>query len=68
MNGDPEREVTIFNEALRVPIQERAAFLERICAGDESLRKKMEALLKAHDRVGNFLEDGLSRGLRDLEP
>jgi hypothetical protein len=58
MNDDPEREVAIFNEALKVPIQERAAFLEGVCTGDESLRQKMEALLKAHDRVGNFLEDG----------
>lgn len=58
MNDDPEREVAIFNQALKVPIPERAAFLERVCAGDESLRQKMEALLKAHDRVGNFLEDG----------
>jgi hypothetical protein len=57
MKGDSDREVAIFIEALAVPFQERAAFLEHVCGGDEGLRQKMEALLRAHDRVGNFLED-----------
>jgi hypothetical protein len=57
MKGDADREVAIFIGALAVPFQERAAFLECVCGGDESLREKMEALLRAHDRVGNFLED-----------
>ena len=57
MKGDSDREFAIFIEALTVPFQARAAFLERVCGGDESLRQKMEALLRAHDRVGNFLED-----------
>jgi len=57
MKGDPGREVVVFTEALKVPVQERAAFLDRACAGDENLRHKVEALLKAHDRVGSFLEE-----------
>jgi len=57
MKGDPERELAVFTEALKVPIHERAAFLERVCAGNEDLRHKVEALLKAHDRLGNFLEE-----------
>jgi hypothetical protein len=57
MKGDSEREVAIFIEALAVPFQEREAFLERVCGSDESLRQKVEALLRAHDRAGNFLED-----------
>jgi hypothetical protein len=57
MKGDSDREVAIFIEALTVPLQEREAFLERVCGGDESLRQRVTALLKAHDRVGNFLED-----------
>ena len=57
MKGDPSREVVVFTEALKVPVQERAAFLDRVCAGDENLRRKVEALLRAHDRVGNFLEE-----------
>ena len=57
MKGDPGREVVVFTEALKVPVQERAAFLERACAGNENLRHKVEALLKAHDRLGKFLEE-----------
>jgi hypothetical protein len=57
MKGDSDREVAIFIEALTVPVQERAAFLQRVCGGDQSLRQMMEALLRAHERVGNFLEE-----------
>ena len=37
--------------------QEREAFLERSCGSDEDLQRKVEALLKAHGRLGNFLEE-----------
>jgi hypothetical protein len=57
MKGDPGREVVVFTEALKVPVPERAAFLDRGCVGDGNLRHKVEALLKAHDRLGNFLEE-----------
>ena len=57
MKGDPGREVVVFTEALKVPVQKRAVFLERVCAGDENLRHKVEALLRAYDRVGNFLDE-----------
>ena len=56
MSDDPGRDVVIFTEALRLPAEERPAFLERACAGDENLRRKVEALLRAHGRVGDFLE------------
>ena len=56
MKGDPGRELIVFTEALKVPVQELAAFLERACAGDENLRHKVEALLRAHERLGSFLE------------
>jgi hypothetical protein len=56
MSEDPGRDVVIFTEALRFSAEERAAFLDRACAGDENLRRKVEALLRAHERVGDFLE------------
>jgi len=56
MKSDPDRELAIFTEALKASLQERDAFVERMCAGDEDLRRKVEALLKAHDRLGSFLE------------
>ena len=57
MKGDPDREVVVFTQVLKIPVRERAEFLERVCAGDEDLRHKIEKLLKAHERVGDFLEE-----------
>jgi len=37
----------IFEEALEFPPEERAAFLDRACLGDEELRREIDALLKA---------------------
>lgn len=57
MNDDTGRQIAIFTEAIRLPLRDRAVFLEGACHGDEQLRRKVEALLKAHDRMGNFLEE-----------
>ena len=57
MNPDSERKVAIFIEALKVPVHEREALLRRRCDGDEDLFRNVEALLKAHARLGNFLEE-----------
>jgi len=57
MKDDPSRDVVVFTEALTVPHQERDAFLERACVGDENLRHKVEALLRAHDRLEKFLDE-----------
>ena len=56
MSEDPARAVAIFTEALQHTVAERRAFLDRACAGDDELRRKVEALLRAHDRLGNFME------------
>src|SRR4051794_2627451 len=47
---------TIFGDALELSVGARAAFLERACAGDPDLRHAVEALLKAHDGAGSFLD------------
>jgi hypothetical protein len=57
MKNEPGRDLVVFTEALKVSVQERGAFLERVCAGDENLRHKVEALLRAHDRLENFLDE-----------
>ena len=46
----------LFHSALERELVERAAFLADACAGDESLRKEVEALLAAHDEAGSFIE------------
>jgi serine/threonine protein kinase/Flp pilus assembly protein TadD len=48
MNEPVGKEIEIFSTALRLAsAAERAAYLERSCAGDGSLRKSVEALLDA---------------------
>lgn len=56
MKEEPGRDVVVFIEALKVPSQERGEFLDRVCAGDENLRQKVEGLLRAHDRLESFLD------------
>ena len=57
MKDNAGREIAVFTEATKVPIQDRAPFLENACRGNEDLRRKVEALLRAHDRIGNFMEE-----------
>jgi eukaryotic-like serine/threonine-protein kinase len=57
MNDEARREVAVFTEAIKIPLRDRAAFLDIECAGNDELRRKVGALLKAHDHVGNFLEE-----------
>jgi serine/threonine protein kinase/Tfp pilus assembly protein PilF len=48
---------SILAEAVELPSeQERAAFLERACAGDAELRRRVEQLVEDHFRAGSFLE------------
>ncbi len=42
--------------ALEQEESQRAAFLEKACAGDETLRQEVETLLAAHKQVGDFIE------------
>jgi hypothetical protein len=57
MHDDGGRELAVFTEAIKLPSQNRETFLDIACAGDAELRRKVEALLNAHDHVGNFLEE-----------
>lgn len=56
MSADSTRDMVIFTEALGLPAEALPAFLDGACAGDDNLHRKVEALLRAHDRVGGFLE------------
>ena len=46
----------VFHEALERPLEERAAFLDRSCAGDESLRREVNALLESPATAHGFLD------------
>jgi serine/threonine protein kinase len=56
-SASPGRDVVVFTEAVRLSGDERAAYLERACGGDAKLRQQVEALLKTHVRLGDFLEE-----------
>jgi serine/threonine-protein kinase len=46
----------VFDAALDLDPNERAAFVARACGGDVGLRDEVRALLDAHSRSGDFLE------------
>jgi eukaryotic-like serine/threonine-protein kinase len=57
MTPDRWREIErLFHEALARPPAERAAFLEKACAGDDELRREVESLAKSDDDAGSFIE------------
>ncbi len=67
-----QRLEAIFQEALELPEEERAAFVARESGDDAGLRRELEALLNADDSAGAFLEDpifdgGISKLIRDQE-
>jgi serine/threonine protein kinase len=59
----PEGEETIFAEALRLPPQERAAYLDRATSGNAELRQRIESLLGSYG-AGDFLEQAAVPQLR----
>ncbi len=44
----------LYHAVLEIEPEARAAFLEGACGGDEELRREVESLLAAHDKVGNY--------------
>jgi len=50
-------EQAVFAEALQRPTPEaRATYLDAACGTDTALRPRVEALLRAADQAGDFLE------------
>ena len=57
MKDQPNQEDALFDAALQLPSAEgRTAYLNEACKGDDQLRQRVEALLKAHEQAGGFLE------------
>ncbi|MBZ5581298.1 MAG: protein kinase, partial [Acidobacteriia bacterium] len=51
-----ERIKQVYNSALRIEPQQREAFLDEACAGDEWLRREIEQLLAQGSQADGFLE------------
>ena len=56
MNQAEPREEAVFEAALQLPTDQRAAFLDQTCAEDADLRRRVEALLGAFERAGGFMK------------
>src|SRR5262245_45397863 len=50
MNEPSQREKEILDAAQRLPPQERAAYLDRACAGDAQLRQRVEGVLRGNEQ------------------
>ena len=48
--------IDLFQSALERAPEERAAFLDESCHGDEGMRREVESLLTSHERAENFIE------------
>jgi TolB-like protein/lipoprotein NlpI len=47
----------LFHAALELNAHEREAFLERECAGDASLRRELESLIRSHSDGGGVIDE-----------
>jgi len=52
---NPNREEVLFALAPEKPAEKRPAFLDAMCDGDAALRKRLDALLAAHEQPETLL-------------
>jgi eukaryotic-like serine/threonine-protein kinase len=52
-----EKVERVFQQVLEADEDRRAEILEQSCAGDESLRREVESLLRHYKHAGTFIED-----------
>src|SRR5260370_38428820 len=54
--NEPRKPVgAIFDAAIELPPERRAAYVLAACAGEDLLRQRVEALLRAHDSAQTFM-------------
>ena len=68
MSATRELEGRIFNVARKLPVEERAFYLDGACAGDTVLRREVEELLEANDAAGAFLHELATEGENPPKP
>jgi len=61
MNEPSNREEVIFEAALKLPVEQRADYLQKTCGDDAALRVRIEGLLKAYQDAGGFMEEPAAR-------
>jgi eukaryotic-like serine/threonine-protein kinase len=66
--SEPHKPIgAIFDAAIELPPERRAAYLHEACGADDSLRQRVEALLRAHESAGTFM-GSLAVGPRQETP
>src|SRR6185503_15249150 len=67
MRPDRWRQIDeILQAALDRNPAERAAFLDRACASDPSLRSEVESLIESAENAGSFIEDPVFKEAAEL--
>ena len=46
----------IFDSAIELPLERRTGYVQEACAGDDALRQRVEALLRAHESAEAFMD------------
>jgi len=59
-----QREAALFDAAMDLPPEQRAAYLDQACGEDTALRQRIESLLKASESQCGFLDPPTDPGLR----
>src|SRR6476619_4637879 len=57
MTGGGDSDIELFEKVLQLSPSEREAFMNEACRDEPGQRRRIEALLRSNDRVGNFLEE-----------
>jgi len=58
MTAERWQQITnIFEVALQRDGSARAAYLTEACAGDDELRREVDAMLASHERASRFIEE-----------
>src|SRR5436190_583457 len=55
MNQSEQCEEAVFEAALQLPADRRAAYLDKTCVGNSELRRRVEVLLGAFERADGFM-------------
>lgn len=58
---DPKRVQELFLDVVDLPLDQREVEVEAACGADAELKRRVEALLRAHDDPGSFLDAPPSR-------
>src|SRR5216684_1452007 len=56
MNQSHKPVGAIFDAAIELPPERRAACVQEACAGNDALRQRVEALLRAHESAESFMD------------